>query len=220
MTSHAHRKPFWTVQKGQIGTAHINRWGETVNFRPTPFRPLLGSRNGRTVLELFPAKGIEIERLVIECVEARHVLTTEPTRQRLRLTWSGVFEEVQVAWSEEWWEDLQTPEAIAARGLQKEERARREAHERRLETILAGASPEELAALASPTRGELARLETHRAEMTLRRLMERAMAALRMNPEVIVTTSEERPSFLERFRQFAAEERARKKTAFMARAVR
>lgn len=35
---------FWTTQEGIIGTAHINRYGELVDFRPSPFTYFSGKK--------------------------------------------------------------------------------------------------------------------------------------------------------------------------------
>ncbi len=226
MTNRRAPEPFWTVQNGKIGTAHTNRMGVMVNFRPTPFRPVPSQRGGEPVLELPPPGGIEIARLVIACEEVREILEACPTCHRIKFTWSGSFEGVAAVWSEERWETLQTPEAIAIREAKRraiqEELERVETEKRRFEALLAAASFEELAALAKPTHRELGRLtspRTGRRQFSLGALLERARVALNANPAAVKEGSAERPTFFERFLQFASAEHARKKAAFAASAV-
>lgn len=163
-------KKFWTTSTttsscAVIGTAHINRKGEVVDFRPTTERPTQ-VWEGEKKISLPPPKGQEglIKPLILPIEEWEEVREAPPTQSgRVYVTSipSSSFEGVRVALSQ--WESAQagnrrwewaSPEAEAAAKVASEaEAAAKVAREVRcaeLRTELFAVSVEEIAKEATP----------------------------------------------------------------------
>lgn len=145
---------FWTVRNGKVGTAHLNRDGSEVDFRPGTVRA--DSRN----FEVYPPKGIELPMLKIK----EHVRAGEEKGERDRWTgfhageyyeyfrwrvfalYEAVYQGVKIRAQGEYlrMEDDRPPEIILAEKEENEKkataqaaaaRAEREKKEEKLETL-------------------------------------------------------------------------------------
>lgn len=89
---------FWTVKDGQIGTAHRNRDGQVVDFRPCGNV----SRHGPAAILVLPEKGVVVEPLVLPAtIREQGVLPEGHVRgsvsAKLHAQFEGVGVEVRIS---------------------------------------------------------------------------------------------------------------------------
>lgn len=89
---------FWTVKDGQIGTAHRNRDGKIVGFRPCGNV----SRHGPSAISVHPGKGVVVEPLVLPAtIREQGVLPEGHVRgsvfAKLHAQFEGVGVEVRIS---------------------------------------------------------------------------------------------------------------------------
>ena len=68
-------KIFWLVLSGVVGTAHHNREGKVVDFRPADRSPEVKDFKGRKVMEIRPPRGVPVEPLRLELVHQEFRVT-------------------------------------------------------------------------------------------------------------------------------------------------
>ena len=185
-----------------VGTAHLNRNGELVDYRPSTMLAEMNiSRDGTATLTLAPPKGVEIEALVLpaNCTHAE-MLEDEVCYTRIKETWHAEYESVSLSVTREVTEDKDTPEAEAVRAELRAEkdareqaelaarakataerraqRAAQELSERIVEERICRTTPAELLNLCKPTAGEWGKLGSSNWQRVLSELVIRARWAL------------------------------------------
>jgi hypothetical protein len=124
-------KKFWTIISGKLlGTAHINREGQRVDFREAGEAELeegYQDNGGKTVvaIRVAPSKGVVIAPLRLTSPQLAITVVIEDSilERRTRETWVAMFEECFVSCSRVVHEHKNTPEADEAREAKEHERA-------------------------------------------------------------------------------------------------
>lgn len=236
---------FWMKQGEMVGTAHHNREGAVVDFRPVTssatveehgcqIRGQLDLRlnvrfDGTATLTLAPPKGVEVEALVMSATRTnRETLQDEVCFSRFKETWHAEFEGVLFSATREMTENKHTPEAEAVRAkaeaTRRAEKAASERAERMVEERLCRATPAEFLNLSQPNGREWGKLGSANWQSVLSELVTRVRKALVEHPEE-VELSPTRPrvdaAWLATMRQgllaIKAEEQAKRKAEFLGR---
>lgn len=180
---------FWTKQGNMVGTAHKNRNGELVDFRPLELSFEKNDRRRMRILRLEvtssetsiiiePPKGVEIKplRLTASLIN-REVIEDEVCFARFRETWRAEFEGVEFSACREVRENKNTPEANELRAAVEVQRvSQRKAEERRAQFVaerMATMSPSDFLTIATPSNQEWGRLQSSKWEKTFCELAQR-----------------------------------------------
>lgn len=158
------REKFWLVKNGMLGTAHYNREGVVVDFRPVDKEPVLQKEGSSVFIIIEPPRRVDAERLCLEAVRrGSDVLEESISFVRILEIWSASFEGVEFSCSCEVRENKNTPEEVAHRASCKKELEEIRKEWKRRETFigdrLSKITPEEFATLANLTSAEWSGLE-------------------------------------------------------------
>jgi len=171
---------FWTTQNRKVGTAHHNRDGRVVDFRPADKSVELEVRFDGNVIVLRPPAGVEIKSLAMPARRvSQEVIGDQPGYARVRELWQVKFEDVELSCTYEVWEKKDTPEAEEFRAAEaaklRAERKARDQQKAYVEERLATLTAAELATIATPTASEWGKLEHGNWRSVLSRLVARAI---------------------------------------------
>lgn len=92
------KEKFWTVRDGQIGTAHVNRDGEVVDFRPAS---RFDGRDEKIVV--YPPKGQEgqVKSLIIRATGVQTIIASRDGwmkgKQAVQMVYRGLFQGVEIS---------------------------------------------------------------------------------------------------------------------------
>ncbi|HWQ59687.1 MAG TPA: hypothetical protein VN420_00875 [Candidatus Fimivivens sp.] len=155
---------FWTVQNGLIGTAHENRNGTVVDFRPATIQSL--EEYGKSLIRITPAKGVRIEIVTLAAEEVVRIDEKKDQPKKGMVTFNeefhagflGVSVKALTPKRSEWYDPTaRQEEAEREQAAQKILQSEEEAHE----AFFEGLTFEKIAARV--TRRELGRIKSNKA---------------------------------------------------------